>query len=138
MMDPDMLSALVRKSHDKLEAARTLLEDGKHDDAVSRAYYAVFHAMTALLYREGLVFSRHGQVIGAFNKKFVKTGVFPAEFSRQIDELFKDRQVGDYDPAPDITRETAGRHFGNALKIVEAIVSHMERIRSKGNKNEKP
>jgi uncharacterized protein (UPF0332 family) len=41
------LSAFFKNALEKLETARILYENARYDDAVSRAYYAAFHAMTA-------------------------------------------------------------------------------------------
>jgi uncharacterized protein (UPF0332 family) len=124
MKDPAMLAALFEKSQSKLATARILYDAGQYDDSVSRAYYAVFHALSAILYRNDQVFSKHGHVIGAFNKEFVKTGIFPPEFSRQIDGLFKDRQAGDYLPGPAIAAEVALVHLHNAENIISAIINY--------------
>lgn len=45
----EMALAQIKKARKKLEAARVLLAQGFIDDAVSRAYYTIFHAATALL-----------------------------------------------------------------------------------------
>jgi uncharacterized protein (UPF0332 family) len=55
MKDPAMLAALFEKSKSKLATARILYDAGQYDDSVSRAYYAVFHALSAILYRNGQV-----------------------------------------------------------------------------------
>jgi hypothetical protein len=38
----------------------------------SRAYYVAFHAVSAVLLSGGETYSRHGQVLGAFNRAFAK------------------------------------------------------------------
>jgi uncharacterized protein (UPF0332 family) len=40
------LSALLKNAVEKLETARILYENARYNDAVSRVYYAAFHAMT--------------------------------------------------------------------------------------------
>ena len=40
---------LMRKSEDALKSARLLFDNGLHDDACSRAYYAMFDAARAAL-----------------------------------------------------------------------------------------
>lgn len=45
--------ALLDASKDKLGVAETLLENGSLSDAVSRAYYSMFHAARAALLEEG-------------------------------------------------------------------------------------
>jgi hypothetical protein len=91
------IQSIVAKAEDKLKTARLDFAGGQFDDAVSRAYYAVYHMMTAALFSREQVFSSHAQTIGAFNRDFVKTGTFPKEFTRMIQGLFEDRQTGDYD-----------------------------------------
>jgi hypothetical protein len=56
-MDPriqDLITAQIEKSREKLDAAKTLLREGFIDDAISRAYYSMFHAASAVLLSEGI------------------------------------------------------------------------------------
>jgi uncharacterized protein (UPF0332 family) len=92
----------------------------RYDDAVSRAYYAVFHALSAALLSKGLSFSSHGQVIGAFNREFVKTGIFPRSTSSLIQALFDDRQTGDYGICSEIDRTIARRHLAVAARLIKS------------------
>jgi uncharacterized protein (UPF0332 family) len=80
----------------KLRAAELLLEAGELGDAASRTYYAVFHAISAVHLSQGETYSSHAQAIGRFNEKYVKTGIFPATFTKIVTRLFEDRQTGDY------------------------------------------
>jgi hypothetical protein len=115
------LTALLAKARSKLKTARIDFDSGQYDDAVSRAYYAVFHAMTAALLGKGLSFSSHGQVIGAFNREFLKTNTLPKYFSAYVQSLFDERQMGDYDPMGDVPKETAQMHITNAETILQSI-----------------
>ncbi len=120
-----MISVLMKKARSKLKTAKLAFCAGQYGDSVSRAYYAVFNAISALLYKKELVFSshKHDQVIGTFNREFIQTGIFPSEIMRQISELFQDRQSSDYDPAPEISHKTAETHFNNAEAIINQIQS---------------
>ena len=42
-------------------------------------------------------FKQHSQVIGAFNKDFVHTGIFPKEISKKINKAQEVRHASDYD-----------------------------------------
>ena len=42
--------ALVQKAERSIRGARVLMEDGLHEFAVSRAYYAMFYLAEALLF----------------------------------------------------------------------------------------
>ena len=75
---------MIAKARIKIDSAQILLINGNYDDSVSRSYYAVFFAVSAALYSKGLSFSSHSQAIGAFNREFVKTGIFPPTFTKMI------------------------------------------------------
>jgi len=50
--------------------------------AVSRAYYAMFYATTALLGSRGLWRSKHQGLIAAFGEHFVKPGLIEPRYGR--------------------------------------------------------
>ena len=112
--------ALLAAATAKLKAADLLLADGFADDAASRAYYAVFHAVSALHLANGNTFSSHAQLIGRFNKDFVRTGRLPAEFTKIVTRLFQDRQLGDY-ALDSISLEQAAQDIDDARRIIATI-----------------
>ena len=61
--DKEILKLMIEKAESKLETANIALTNHQYDDAVSRSYYAVFHAISALLFTKGLSFSSHSQTI---------------------------------------------------------------------------
>jgi uncharacterized protein (UPF0332 family) len=67
---------------DALRDAEILLANGGFDGAVSRAYYAAFHAVTALFALEGRVFIKHAAVQAAVHRDLVKAGRWPADLGR--------------------------------------------------------
>ncbi len=106
-IDFNTIQAILKKAFEKLTTARIDFENNRFDDSVSRAYYAVFHSISAVLLSKELHYSSHSQVIGNFNKEFVKTGIFPLHFTKILQRLFEERQTGDYDFDNYITREEA-------------------------------
>ncbi|MFA6471802.1 MAG: HEPN domain-containing protein [Candidatus Latescibacterota bacterium] len=121
----DTIKSMLAKARDKIDTARIMLENGKFDDVVSRSYYAVFHTISAALYSKGLSFSTHSQVIGAFNREFVKNGVFPPSFTKMIKLMFNERQTGDYDFDSWIDEQTARESLENAETIVAGIEKYL-------------
>ena len=93
----DQLQLMIGKAFRSIAAAHRNIEEGDYDFASSRAYYAAFYAMEAVLLTKGLAYSKHAGVISAFNQHFIKTDIFPKEFSKLITRLFRERQTGDYD-----------------------------------------
>ena len=120
---------MLARADEKLRAARVDLDAGLPGDASSRAYYAAYHAITAVLAHAGKSFSSHAQALGAFNREFVKPGAFPPDTFRKIQRLFEDRQTADYDWNVSLDRETALEDVTAADWLVGAC---REYLRSKG------
>ena len=59
---------------DALRESRLLLANSGLDGVVSRAYYAVFHAVTALFALEGRAFTKHSALEAAVHRDLVKAG----------------------------------------------------------------
>ncbi|MBK1707424.1 MULTISPECIES: HEPN domain-containing protein [Halochromatium] len=119
------IESVLRKAVEKLRVAEMLVANGAWDDAVSRAYYAAFHAISALHLSQGQTFSSHAQSIGRFNKDFVRTGMFSKEFTAILTRLFEDRQSGDYDVSGLVTAEDAQRDVDDARRLLEAIDAYL-------------
>ncbi|MFQ6044487.1 MAG: HEPN domain-containing protein [Candidatus Poribacteria bacterium] len=121
----NQLQLMIQKAARSIAAAKLHFEKGDYDFASSRAYYSVFYVMEAVLLTKGLSFSKHGGVIGAFNRYFVKARVFPKEFSKLISRLFRERQDGDYQFDLSIEEGDAEKDIQIAEKILKAITDYL-------------
>ncbi len=124
----DVIKLMLSKAREKLKTAQIDFDNERYDDAVSRTYYAVYHAISAVLLSKGLHFSSHGQTIGAFNKEFVKTKKFPISFTKVIEKLFNERQIGDYDFESYIDADVAQEDLNHAENILKSCEEHLARI----------
>lgn len=122
------IQAMMQKGHRALSAARDHLEKKDYDFASSKAYYAVFHFVQAILLSKRLSFSKHSAVISAFNQHFIKSGIFDKRFSALIERLFKHRQIGDYAYLSGIEREEAQDDLRIAEDMVAAIEKYLTEI----------
>lgn len=123
--DIDVIRAILSKAHEKLKTSQIDFDNERYNDSVSRAYYAVFHDMSAVLLSKGLHFSSHAQTIGAFNREFVNTKQFPAFCVKTIRKLFKERQMGDYDFESYIDVNVAGEDLKETEKIIDACEEYL-------------
>ena len=80
----EMISAQQAKAKEKLSVAMALLEGGHYDDAISRAYYAVFHAASAVLLSEGITVESHQSLKTMFGLHFVKAGKIDREYGKWL------------------------------------------------------
>ena len=122
----EALAAMLRKAEEKLAAGRNDWDQGFYGDAASRAYYAVYHAICAVLAERELSFTSHGQTLGAFNREFVQSGLFPPDTFRKIQRLFEDRQLGDYDWERSLDRDEAEADLNDARRIITACRNYLE------------
>ena len=81
---PSAVERLFAKAERMLEGAESAYGAGFYEDAVSRAYYAAFHAVSATLAAKKLSFSSHGQTLGAFNREIVLPGLVPKDSFRRL------------------------------------------------------
>ncbi|MCZ6679654.1 MAG: HEPN domain-containing protein [Candidatus Poribacteria bacterium] len=101
MKDSVQINAAVkywwRKAEESLASAEREFDAGSLTFAVNRLYYSLFYAVSAmLLSRDYKSFTKHAGVRAVFNRDFVKTGLVDGEMGRLYNQLFDDRQEGDY------------------------------------------
>lgn len=86
----------LAKAEESLASGQRELEAGSLSFAMNRLYYAAFYAVSALLLAHQLFFKKHSGVRAAFHKNFIKAGILNPIWGRFYDQLFEDRQEGDY------------------------------------------
>lgn len=121
--------ALLKKSEDSIKGARLLFDDKLYGFAVSRAYYAMFYLVSAVLLEKNLNFSKHQAVVAAFGQHFIKTGIFEHKFHKYLVEAFEQRQIGDYEPMEEITKETTQKSINRALEFLNAVKVYFEKTK---------
>ena len=126
MKFPDEIQAALSTAKEKLSSAKVLLQTKHFADAASRAYYCTFHSISAVLLSKGLIFSSHGQAIGAFNREFVKTEIFPKHFGRWLIKMQSDREAGDYRTRSPIGEQIAIEDTKMAEEIFDLCSRYLE------------
>ena len=119
------LSKMIAKADRMLSAAQAAMRDGHVESAASRAYYAAFHAIQALLKSIDQTYSKHAGVIAAFHREFVKTGIFSRDFGRALTRLVKHHDIGDYSYVWKLKSEEVEEDIRKAREMVEAIRGYL-------------
>jgi uncharacterized protein (UPF0332 family) len=117
----ERIKAAFARARDKLAVAKHVLAAGYPADAVSPAYYAVFHAAEAALLVEGDEPRSHEGLKSLFGLRFVKTGRLPEGLASILRELKDERENSDYSIFPAITAEEAERAVASAERFVAAL-----------------
>jgi uncharacterized protein (UPF0332 family) len=119
----ELIRGYLAKAREKARVARDLCAKGEWDDAISRAYYAAYHAAQAALLTEGQRADTHKGVVTLFGLLLVKTGKLDKKWGKFLSNLKDDREAGDYDALSYLDEETARR----AVREADEFVSTIER-----------
>lgn len=110
----------LMRAHREIEAARYLVRGGYLSEAISRAYFAAFHAAEAALLVLGETRSKHSAVISAFTQRLVRTGEIDKEVARMLRSLFEGRNEADYTPR-EVAPSAAEAAIADAQRVIDAV-----------------
>ena len=118
----------LEQAGESLDEAKFLLSGKKKSprSIINRVYYAMFYAILALLIYEPYSSSKHSGVLGYFNRRFIKAGVFDREMGRWVNKAFELRQRGDHREYFEVTREQAAELMAKAGQFVSNVRSHLD------------
>ena len=120
------IGAYMRRAQQALEVARGNLEGLYWADALSKCYYAMFYAASALVRTKGLRPSKHSGVVAAVGEHFAKTGLIDPNLHRLLIDMFDERQIADYEILLAITEKRARIGLEAAEQFVIAIRDYLK------------
>jgi uncharacterized protein (UPF0332 family) len=91
-------SPLFAKAWEKYDSSVLLLEKGFLDDAISRAYYAVFHGVAVLLRDKNVKLDvhKHVYILTQFQKEFIEPQLIKRDTFKKIIAIKTQRETADY------------------------------------------
>ncbi len=129
-MELEQLRALskIRLEHadECISAAKSLIESENFKSAANRAYYAIFHAMRAVLAFDKIDMKHHSGIIAEFRRLYIKTGFFDAELSRIISVLSDSRTDSDYDDFYIVSKEEVVEQVKSAEHFLDEVKSFVK------------
>ena len=87
----------------------------------NRLYYALFHAVSALLISEGHEVGSHRGAVNRFSLYYVKTGIFTGMEGRLYSQLQSLREDGDYNCSIDIQQDEVEEKIEPTLHLIGKI-----------------
>lgn len=117
----DLAAHRLQVGREDLQAAKVLFEAESYRGANNRAYYAIFHAVSAVLALEGVSFKRHKDTLSYFNKNYVAQQLFPRDLGRRIVNAEEIRHASDYDTFYIASKETALQQIATAEQLINLI-----------------
>ncbi len=115
----------ARRAEEELRAAEQLISADLSRIALTRTYFAAFHAVRAVLFAHGHEPRSHQGALHLFNLHFVKSGTYETATSRLLARLQKFREEADYGEAFVIDRDGAEHELQAAKAFVARTREHL-------------
>jgi len=78
----DLIKYRLAQARETIEVVDLLIKNDKLSSAVNRIYYGMFYSLLALALQFNFETSKHQQLIGWFNKDFIRTELIAKEYGR--------------------------------------------------------
>jgi len=117
----ELINYRKQQSFDTIKEVQFQIENGYLTFAVNRIYYGMFYLLLALSLKHGFKTSKHQQLIGWFNKEFIKTGIIDNKYGRIIHQAFEDRCDGDYGIFVEFSKDEVSHKFKDMKDFVQSI-----------------
>lgn len=114
----DLAKHRLQVAKEDLDTAHLTFEAGQYRGANNRAYYSIFHTISAVLAKEGVAFKKHKDTLSYFNKNYVRTEIFPRELGRRIVKAEEIRHASDYDTFYIASKEVTAQQIQTAEEIL--------------------
>ena len=121
-----LINLRLEQANKCLESAILLSNSGAYKDAANRSYYAVFHAMRAVLASDCFDSKKHSGIISEFRRRYIKNDIFPKKFSDIIEDAFDVRTDSDYNDFYVISKDDVTSQIENAKTFLATVGAYIE------------
>lgn len=121
----------LQVAKEDLETALDNEKAGHLRAANNRAYYAIYHAITAVLALDEIAYKRHKDTIAYFNKTYVKEEIFPRSLGHRIAIAEEVRHNSDYDEFYIVSREETQKQIQTATELINEVDKFLDEKQEK-------
>jgi uncharacterized protein (UPF0332 family) len=115
----------LEKSDKMIDEMKFLVETNNWSLAANRLYYALFHAVRALLISETHPVGTHRGAVIQFNLYYIKTGIFNKSDGKLYSHLQQLRDEGDYNCVIDVEQEDVEDKIEPTLSLITRIKQYI-------------
>lgn len=126
------ITSYLDKSKEALKDAQININNLRLVNAQNRIYYAIFYSVVTLGYLENFISSKHKQLMGWFNKKFIhKENIFELFLYDIYKEAYDNRHESDYTVFSNPNEDEVKLNYENAVIFIDKIYKYiMDKIKS--------
>ncbi len=111
-----LIERRIKKAVNAIDDVQFLIDNDKLVIAVNRIYYGIFYSVSALALKHQFTTSKHQQLIGWFNKNYIKEKKVDVKFGEILRRSFEKRSKSDYDDWVEFKSDEVDKLF-NDMKI---------------------
>lgn len=101
------------------------LQEAKWEAAANRLYYALFHAVSALLISDGHNVKSHRGTMALFGEHYIRTGIFDRKDGALFSDLVIMRDNADYNCFFEATEEKLTPYIEPTRQLIAKIASYI-------------
>jgi len=123
-----MVKREMERAYHTLHVAEYLMEGQEWNEAAGRIYYALFHAVSALLIHDQIQIKSHKGAYTMLCQHYVSTGKMPkvyGDFYRKMEIM---REKGEYNCFYDTTAEEVQDRLPQAHEMIDTIADMVKEI----------
>ena len=121
----------LQVAKEDLETAIDNEKAGHLRAANNRAYYAIYHAITAVLALDEIAYKRHKDTISYFNKTYVREEIFPRSLGHRIAISEEVRHNSDYDEFYIVSKEETEKQIQTATELINEVEKFLDKKQEK-------
>ena len=122
----DLVLYRIDTAKGDIRSAKILMEAKEYKGANNRAYYGIYHSISAIHALDERAYKRHKDALANFNKDYVKTEIFPRSLGKRIAEAEEIRHASDYDDFYIATREEAQEQIATAEELIQRVENYVK------------
>lgn len=117
----------IEQAYRAIKEVEIQIDNNLLNIAVNRIYYGMFYMLSSLALRYKFKTSKHGQLIGWFNKNFVKEKTIEQKYFKIIQNAFDNRSEGDYEPFVEFKKEQVFEMFEDMKDFISTVESFIKK-----------
>lgn len=117
---------LIEKSNRNMQQALHNVDMGYWDLVANRLYYSMFHAVNAIMVKDGIRTGTHKGTSAMFGLHYVMSGKFSREDGILYSRLQTMREKADYQNTFTLTEEQGQELIAQSLQLAQHIIEYIK------------
>ncbi len=120
-----LINYRLEQAKDTISVVELLIDNEKLSAAVNRIYYGIFYSLLALGLTYDFETSKHKQLVGWFNKEFIRSNKIEIEYGKTLKKAFENRASGDYDVFCEFDKKDVKLLFEDMKRFIKRIENYI-------------